>query len=203
MTFRAGTSAPRHTITFRHGQTDTQTDRRQLASSRSVNVYSLHSRGSVGRSKGAITSKIKHAIKLKTSRRCAVIGCKLKQNASEGCNSCASLAGLVLSFIACFIFTCVIAPLAGRRHPRSRLPSQCSAAESLAAAAATAIDQSWRRRTTVAALIGIFCCSFNKMLLVVAALNLGFKFYCKFYCMFYFTCDRSFSDGDVGVYCAA
>jgi len=39
--------------------------------------------------------------------------------------------------------------LAGRRHPRSRLPSQCSAA------AATAIDRSWRRRTTVAALISI------------------------------------------------
>jgi len=35
--------------------------------------------------------------------QCAVIGCKLKQNANEGCNSCASLAGLVLSFIACFI----------------------------------------------------------------------------------------------------
>jgi len=32
--------------------------------------------------------------------QCAVIGCKLKQNANEGCNSCASLAGLVLSFIA-------------------------------------------------------------------------------------------------------
>jgi len=32
-----------------------------------------------------------------------VIGCKLKQNANEGCNSCASLARLVLSFIACFI----------------------------------------------------------------------------------------------------
>jgi len=41
-----------------------------------------------------------------------VIGCKLKQNANEGCNSCASLAGLVLSFIACFSFTLlVIAPL--------------------------------------------------------------------------------------------
>jgi len=64
--------------------------------------------------KGAITSKIKHAIKLKTSpvrlvTRCAVIGCKLKQNANEGCNSCASLAGLALSFIACFILL-VIAP---------------------------------------------------------------------------------------------
>jgi len=36
---------------------------------------------------------------------------KLKQNANEGCNSCcASLAGLVLSFIACFILL-VIAPL--------------------------------------------------------------------------------------------
>jgi len=32
-----------------------------------------------------------------------VIGCKLKENANEGCTSCASLAGLVLSFIACFI----------------------------------------------------------------------------------------------------
>jgi len=42
--------------------------------------------------------------------RCAVIGCKLKQNANEGCNSCASLAGLVLSYIACFILL-VIAPL--------------------------------------------------------------------------------------------
>jgi len=38
------------------------------------------------------------------------MGCKLKQNANEGCNSCASLAGVVLSFIACFILL-VIAPL--------------------------------------------------------------------------------------------
>ena len=30
--------------------------------------------------------------------RYAVIGCKLKQNANEGCNSCANLAGLVSSF---------------------------------------------------------------------------------------------------------
>jgi len=75
--------------------------------------------------KGAITtSKIKHAIKLKTSPArlaqllqpslafclwCAVIGRKLKQNANEGCNTCASLAGLVLSFISCFILL-VIAP---------------------------------------------------------------------------------------------
>ena len=29
----------------------------------------------------------------------AVIGCELKQYANEGCNSCANLAGLVLSFI--------------------------------------------------------------------------------------------------------
>ena len=42
--------------------------------------------------------------------RYAVIGCKLKQNANEGCNSCASLAGLVLCFIACFILL-VISPL--------------------------------------------------------------------------------------------
>jgi len=41
--------------------------------------------------------------------RYAVIGCKLKQNANEGCNTCASLAGLVLSFIASFILL-VIAP---------------------------------------------------------------------------------------------
>jgi len=40
----------------------------------------------------------------------AVIGCKLNQNANEGCNSCARLAGLVLSFIPCFILL-VIAPL--------------------------------------------------------------------------------------------
>jgi len=42
--------------------------------------------------------------------RYAVIGCKLKQNANEGCNSSASLAGLVFSFIARFILL-VIAPL--------------------------------------------------------------------------------------------
>jgi len=83
--------------------------------------------------KGAITSKTKHAIKHKTSParlaqllhnccsphwhfvlacsqwRYAVTGCKLKQNANEGCNSCASLAGLVLRFIACFVLL-VIAP---------------------------------------------------------------------------------------------
>jgi len=39
-----------------------------------------------------------------------VTSCNLKQNADEGCNSCASLAGLVLSFIACFILL-VITPL--------------------------------------------------------------------------------------------
>ena len=42
--------------------------------------------------------------------RYAVIGCKLKQNANERCNSCESLAGLVLGFIARFILL-VIAPL--------------------------------------------------------------------------------------------
>ena len=42
--------------------------------------------------------------------RYAVVGCKLKQNANEGCNSCASVAGLVLCFIACFILL-VIAPI--------------------------------------------------------------------------------------------
>jgi len=48
---------------------------------------------------------------LRRTERCAVIGCKLKQNANEGCNNCACLAGLVLYFIACFILV-VIAPLA-------------------------------------------------------------------------------------------
>jgi len=42
--------------------------------------------------------------------RYAVICCKPKQNANKGCSSCASLAGLVLSFTACFILL-VIAPL--------------------------------------------------------------------------------------------
>jgi len=37
-------------------------------------------------------------------------GAKLQRNANEGCNSCASLARLVLSFIACFILL-VIAPV--------------------------------------------------------------------------------------------
>jgi len=44
----------------------------------------------------------------------SVIGCNLRQNANEGCNSCASLAGpeLVLSFIVSFIasFTVVVIP---------------------------------------------------------------------------------------------
>jgi len=66
--------------------------------------------------KGPITSKIKHAIKQSAARLAQLLqpslafcfslqplGCKLIQNANEGCNSCASLAGLVLSFIACFI----------------------------------------------------------------------------------------------------
>jgi len=44
-----------------------------------------------------------------TAYRYAVIGCKLKQNANEGCNSCASLSGLVLCFTAYFILI-VIAP---------------------------------------------------------------------------------------------
>ena len=42
----------------------------------------------------------------------AVIGCKLKQNANEGRNSCGSLTGLVLCFIVYFILL-VIAPLLG------------------------------------------------------------------------------------------
>ena len=68
--------------------------------------------------KGAITSKIKHAIKHKTSPAStgwyAAIGCKLKQNANAGCNSCAAvvqvLQDLFYVFSACFILL-VIAPL--------------------------------------------------------------------------------------------
>ena len=64
--------------------------------------------------------------------RYADIGCKLKQNANDGCNSCAaSLAGLVLSFIASFI-SLVIATLIhvlGRWRPISRL---CPAGSSVA-----------------------------------------------------------------------
>ena len=40
------------------------------------------------------------------SIRHAVIRCNLQQNANEGCNSCASLAGLVLSFIAAACCSC-------------------------------------------------------------------------------------------------
>jgi len=77
-------------------------------------------------SQGAITTKINHAIKHKTSptRLAQLLQPSLAfcfslqpmaaywtvQNANEGCNSCASLAGLVLCFIACFILL-VIAPL--------------------------------------------------------------------------------------------
>jgi len=75
--------------------------------------------------KGAITSKIKHAVKHKTSParlaqllQPSVAFCfslqamrayRPKQNANEGCNSCTSLAGLVFMFNACFILL-VIAP---------------------------------------------------------------------------------------------
>jgi len=53
--------------------------------------------------------------------RYAAIGCKLKQNANKGYNSCASLAGLVLSFIVCFIacfILIVIASLLSRPRPK-------------------------------------------------------------------------------------
>jgi len=52
--------------------------------------------------------------------RYAVIGCKLKQNANDGCNSCASLAGLVLSCIARFILL-VTAPLGQYREAATDL----------------------------------------------------------------------------------
>ena len=57
------------------------------------------------------------------TKRYAVIGCKLKQNANEGCNSCASLAGLVLCFVACFILL-VIAPLRTDLYKDSVSPSR-------------------------------------------------------------------------------
>jgi len=43
----------------------------------------------------------------------------LKQNANDGCNSCASLVGLVLSFIACYILL-VITPLMSEEDERDR-----------------------------------------------------------------------------------
>jgi len=48
-----------------------------------------------------------------TTGRYAVIGCKLKQNTNEGCNSCATVVQVLqdLCFIACFSLL-VIAPLA-------------------------------------------------------------------------------------------
>ena len=52
---------------------------------------------------------------MRCTGRCVVIVCKLKQNANEGCNSCASLAGLVLGFIVRFILL-VIAPLPGNGY---------------------------------------------------------------------------------------
>jgi len=50
--------------------------------------------------------------------RYAVVGCKLKQNANEGYNSCASLAGLVLCFIACFILLVIALLTTGLRRQR-------------------------------------------------------------------------------------
>jgi len=60
-----------------------------------------------------------------TAYRPLVIGCKLKQNANEGCNSYASLAGL-LKFYCMLYFTCdrsfnqgVVVSLVGRRDGMS------------------------------------------------------------------------------------
>ena len=64
----------------------------------------------VGRRSTGIKERSQHAIKLKTSAPSFCFSLQLKQNAKEGCNSCASLAGLVLCFIACFVLL-VIAPL--------------------------------------------------------------------------------------------
>ena len=54
--------------------------------------------------------------------RYVVIGCKLKQNANEGCNGCVSLAELVSCFIACFVLL-VIAPLDENAPDEQRLLS--------------------------------------------------------------------------------
>jgi len=48
----------------------------------------------------------------------------VQQNANEGCNSSASLAGLVLSFIACFILL-VIAPLEGYHNYDKTYKKSC------------------------------------------------------------------------------
>jgi len=79
-----------------------------------------------------------------------VIGCKLKQNANEGCNSCASLAGLVLCFIARFILL-VIAPL----HVAACLAGLCSSFgdSDIAELASEAMVRSRRRRSSVAVLV--------------------------------------------------
>jgi len=92
---------------------------------------------STSTTKGPITSKIKHAIKLKTSParlaqllQPSLAFCFSMQpmtayrpgldgtatGLQQLCNSCASLAGLVLCFIACFILL-VIAPKLKRVKP--------------------------------------------------------------------------------------
>jgi len=69
---------------------------------------------------------------LKQTGRCAVIGCKLKQNANEGCNSCASLAGLVLSFIVCFIACSILLEIGPLLYVNSvRLTAQHSGTASV------------------------------------------------------------------------
>ena len=79
--------------------------------------------------------------------RYAVIGCKLKQNADEGCNSCASLAGLVLCFISCFILL-VIAPLRRTRFGDSHNP-----AGMLTEAAHSSLFERGQRRQIISAFI--------------------------------------------------
>jgi len=106
--------------------------RDNVAVMHSRHVNRLHCQQST--CKRAITSKIKHAIKLKTSParlarllqsslafcfslqpitasspgRYAVIGCKLTQNDNEGCNSCATAVQILQDlFHDCmFYFTC-------------------------------------------------------------------------------------------------
>jgi len=47
-------------------------------------------------------------------------------NANEGCNSCASLAGLVLSFIACFILLVIALAIQTDAQTDKSFRRQCS-----------------------------------------------------------------------------
>ena len=56
-----------------------------------------------------------------------IIGCKLKQNANEGCNGCTSVAGLGFKFNCMFYFTCDRSFNAERLSTEHRAPRNASA----------------------------------------------------------------------------